>query len=404
MTIMKGRSRADVLAWLESRAKKCGAQRSLDPCPNAVSRVLGGGQTDRRTATTCRIGLCWVVLSLLFVCPFAECLSDSVQPATNSSIDALCASRIDLLSLTNLTYECRSVIRTGMAVEITCQVRGDCGWLRHRMLTNAYDVTSIDGGAQSWDEAVITYELVCNSSGFYQRYPNATFSRLGKLEEERAKRVMWQYLGDDAATRSVADAKSKFQRLPFTVCAYKNFPSSLRGDGNIRFEYMNGTNRVACEATYDANTGIIKSYVERAGRSTRCVTTVDTGAAVPLGNVCSIDGRLVKASSLIKLPEGVGGVGVLLDMMSGADFMTVVGLVAGSSAENAGVEKGDRLIAVDDAKIEGLPGMEVLKLLRGPPESSVNATFSRQGMNYSVTLARKVWDRESSGAGVTPAN
>jgi carboxyl-terminal processing protease len=82
-----------------------------------------------------------------------------------------------------------------------------------------------------------------------------------------------------------------------------------------------------------------------------------------------------------------GGLGIRMDVRDG--LITVVAPLAGSPAERAGVETGDRVVEIDGKPTRGLTDDEALKLLRGAPGSTVSLLIERPGqsrrMNFTLT-------------------
>jgi carboxyl-terminal processing protease len=81
------------------------------------------------------------------------------------------------------------------------------------------------------------------------------------------------------------------------------------------------------------------------------------------------------------------GVGVELDLRDG--FVTVIAPLAGTPADSAGIQPGDRIVAIDTKPMVGLSMEEVQQLLRGPIGTSVKLTLERDADHPTVTLTRR---------------
>ncbi|HEU4563810.1 MAG TPA: S41 family peptidase [Gemmatimonadaceae bacterium] len=82
------------------------------------------------------------------------------------------------------------------------------------------------------------------------------------------------------------------------------------------------------------------------------------------------------------------GLGVQIDLREG--WITIVAPMPGTPAERAGLQTGDRIVAVDGKSTEGMTQDEALKALRGPKGSRVKLTVERAGVDepLTFTLAR----------------
>ncbi|MEW5893126.1 MAG: PDZ domain-containing protein [Pseudomonadota bacterium] len=91
--------------------------------------------------------------------------------------------------------------------------------------------------------------------------------------------------------------------------------------------------------------------------------------------------RLERESPFLRhqamLTEGGIGAGIKLDAESGAPRLALV--AAGSPAEQAGLQAGDRLLAVDGKATTGLREDEIIKLVRGEPGTAVRLSIQRDG-------------------------
>jgi len=100
-----------------------------------------------------------------------------------------------------------------------------------------------------------------------------------------------------------------------------------------------------------------------------------------------------RSSFLTPLPEGpasatTGGVGLELTRRDGGIF--VVEPLDGSPAARAAVAPGDRVMAIDDAGIDGLDLPDVVRRLRGPEGSTVRLTLEPpEGASRTYTFVRE---------------
>ena len=92
--------------------------------------------------------------------------------------------------------------------------------------------------------------------------------------------------------------------------------------------------------------------------------------------------------------EYVGiGVSVLRD--SKTNKVTVQQVFSGSSAEKAGIEKGDVLISADGAFADNLTLTEFTKKIRGKAGTSVTIVYSHNGERHTVKLKREAVENPS---------
>ena len=83
------------------------------------------------------------------------------------------------------------------------------------------------------------------------------------------------------------------------------------------------------------------------------------------------------------------GVGVELDLRDG--YVTVIAPLANTPADSAGIQPGDRIIAVDKKPTIGLTMEEAQQALRGPSGSTVELTIERREDDHrSFTLRRRI--------------
>jgi len=80
-----------------------------------------------------------------------------------------------------------------------------------------------------------------------------------------------------------------------------------------------------------------------------------------------------------------GGTGMLLEQQTGAD-VSVQRVFPNTPAAEAGVQEGDRIIAIDGVSTHGLEIDKVSEKLRGNPGSQVTVTYSRPGVTEPIKL------------------
>ena len=90
------------------------------------------------------------------------------------------------------------------------------------------------------------------------------------------------------------------------------------------------------------------------------------------------------------LSGGYEGIGAYVDITG--KFLTIIGPIPGSPADQAGVKKGDQVIAVDKTDVKGIDGNLVLKRILGPAGTKVTLTVMRDGvkdpMDFTMTRAK----------------
>ncbi len=86
--------------------------------------------------------------------------------------------------------------------------------------------------------------------------------------------------------------------------------------------------------------------------------------------------------------EGYSGVGINIDIRDG--WATVIEPFPGAPAERAGIQTGDRIIAVDGESTLLRSEQEVVNMLRGEPGSAVQVSLERFGVHrFTVTVRRQ---------------
>lgn len=94
--------------------------------------------------------------------------------------------------------------------------------------------------------------------------------------------------------------------------------------------------------------------------------------------------RRLRESAMGEYP----GIGVELDLRDG--FVTVIAPIAGTPADSAGIQPGDRIVEIDGKPMVGLPMHEVQQALRGASGSEVRLTIHRGLLDtHTLTLRRR---------------
>src|SRR4029453_376354 len=110
-----------------------------------------------------------------------------------------------------------------------------------------------------------------------------------------------------------------------------------------------------------------------------------------LGELHDPHSVFLRADRLARLNESTtgnyGGVGIQIDVRDG--WVIVVSPLAGSPAERAGIETGDRIVEVAGKSAKGWTIDETRNTLRGPPGTSVSLVMERAGTKRPVTLVRQ---------------
>jgi carboxyl-terminal processing protease len=83
-----------------------------------------------------------------------------------------------------------------------------------------------------------------------------------------------------------------------------------------------------------------------------------------------------------------GGIGLVVGSREGG-AITVVAPMAGTPGEKAGLLAGDRIVAIDGRSTEGMVVSEVIKLMRGDPDTPIELTIRRgEAAPFKVALRR----------------
>jgi carboxyl-terminal processing protease len=145
-----------------------------------------------------------------------------------------------------------------------------------------------------------------------------------------------------------------------------------------------------------ASPRLLEEVMERIRRN--YIDTISTDQMLRLaaaGVVEEIDERyslLMTPERQARLRENAkgryAGVGVEVDIRDG--FVTVVAPFAGTPADSAGIEPGDRILNIDGKSTFRLTMEEIQQLLRGPPGTSVRLTMERGTERPKFTLVRRM--------------
>ena len=99
-----------------------------------------------------------------------------------------------------------------------------------------------------------------------------------------------------------------------------------------------------------------------------------------------------------------GGIGVEVDFQD--EYVTVIAPIEGSPAFRAGVQPGDRIIAIDNLPVRGKSSEELVRQMRGAAGTKVTLTVRRTGTERLLyfTLAREVISVASIAAKLLKGN
>jgi carboxyl-terminal processing protease len=90
----------------------------------------------------------------------------------------------------------------------------------------------------------------------------------------------------------------------------------------------------------------------------------------------------------IEMEGSFGGVGMSVEQSDG--YIVIIAPLAGTPAEKAGVKAGDRLLEVDQTKLDGLTLQDAVELIRGEPGTSVVLKLERDGKILQFVVTREV--------------
>ena len=84
-------------------------------------------------------------------------------------------------------------------------------------------------------------------------------------------------------------------------------------------------------------------------------------------------------------PEGFSGIGAVVNATEGGGA-TIAAVMPEGPAERAGVEPGDRLLAVDGVSVEGMELADIVKRIRGNAGEPVTLTLRREGHDEPLSV------------------
>ena len=102
-----------------------------------------------------------------------------------------------------------------------------------------------------------------------------------------------------------------------------------------------------------------------------------------VGNAPSAQAHLSTAS----LEERIVGVGI--EMKKHDQGALIMGTVAGGSAAEAGLKRGDVLVKINEQSLAGMGLNQIAELISGPSASTVDIQIDRAGKFYGATLERR---------------
>ena len=82
-------------------------------------------------------------------------------------------------------------------------------------------------------------------------------------------------------------------------------------------------------------------------------------------------------------------VGLGVELNTSEEFLDIVSVIEGGSAETSGLIKGDRIVGVDSQTVSEIGSERAADLLRGPEGSWVSLAVSRNHSNRTIRLQRK---------------
>ncbi len=97
-----------------------------------------------------------------------------------------------------------------------------------------------------------------------------------------------------------------------------------------------------------------------------------------------------------------GGIGVEVDVRDG--WLTVHGVIGGGPADEAGLQPGDRFLAIDGRQARDMPISDAVRVMRGEPGTQVEVRVRREGEDEAlrVTLTRQIVRVDAVEARILP--
>ncbi|HEY8376645.1 MAG TPA: S41 family peptidase [Nannocystis sp.] len=136
---------------------------------------------------------------------------------------------------------------------------------------------------------------------------------------------------------------------------------------------------------------ILKNYVDPALDEQALYTGAIEGMVARLGSLPEHPiNELLSPRELAELMHGTGGtivgIGVMIEQI--ADVVVVRDVIAGGPAAKAGLQRGDRLLAIDGVPIKGRPLVEIVDRLRGKAGTEVDLFVQRDTEEWHEKLVR----------------
>ncbi len=88
------------------------------------------------------------------------------------------------------------------------------------------------------------------------------------------------------------------------------------------------------------------------------------------------------------LSGDVEGIGVIIRLDEETEEISVIEVLDGAAADQAGVQEGDVFIEVNGQNVQGFDTSELATLVRGPAGTDVTITFRRDGELLELTITR----------------
>jgi len=90
-----------------------------------------------------------------------------------------------------------------------------------------------------------------------------------------------------------------------------------------------------------------------------------------------------------------GGIGVEVDF--GDEYITIIAPIDGSPAALGGIMPGDRILAIDNQAVRGKSAADLVRMMRGEPNTKVLLTIRRKGNEIrTISLGDEAWTVLSS--------
>lgn len=136
---------------------------------------------------------------------------------------------------------------------------------------------------------------------------------------------------------------------------------------------------------------IAKDYVDPAIDEQALYTGAVEGMVARLGQLPNHPiNELLSPRELAELLHGTGGtiVGIGVAIEQVADIVVVREVIAGGPAAKAGLQRGDRLLAIDGERVRGRPLVEIVDRIRGAAGTEVDLFVQRDTEEWHEKLVR----------------